>query len=461
MGALTSSLHPGAADGGDPVVAATAGVGAADPAPGTVMDLLRFAAVGSVDDGKSTLIGRLLYDTRLLFDDQLEAVAEASRRRGVGAVDLSFVTDGLRAEREQGITIDVAYRYAATPTRKFVIADCPGHVQYTRNMATGASTADLALVVVDVTSGLREQTRRHTCIAALLGVDQLLVCANKMDLAGWDRAAYDRVVDEMRALARRLGVTSCTIVPISALHGDNVVDRSAAAPWYEGPTVLEALESARAGRWASVHGAHHGTGARLPVQWVLRHPGGGRTYAGMVNGGALRPGDEVVVLPGGRRTTVSALETFDGPLDEAPVGMSVSVGLADDIDVSRGDLIAAADEPPAVATELVATVCWFGERTLRPGDRLRLKHTTRVTPARVRGVTARLDVNELDLHPAGELHDNEIGIVELVTATPLAVDPYRRDRITGSFVLVDEATNVTVAAGMVGRPELVDRTPPA
>jgi sulfate adenylyltransferase large subunit len=423
------------------------------------MDLLRFAAVGSVDDGKSTLIGRLLYDTRLLFDDQLEAVAEASRRRGVGAVDLSFVTDGLRAEREQGITIDVAYRYAATPTRKFVIADCPGHVQYTRNMATGASTADLALVVVDATVGLREQTRRHTCIAALLGVDQLLVCANKMDLTGWDQSAYEHVAEEMTTLAKRLGVTSCVVVPISALNGDYVVDRSGAAPWYEGPTVLEALEAAPAGRWASVHGDHRGTGARLPVQWVLRHPGGGRSYAGMVNGGPLHQGDEVTVLPGGRRTTVARIERFDGPLQFAPVGLSVSVHLADDVDVSRGDLIAAADEPPLVTTELEATVCWFGERPLRAGDRLRLKHTTRVTPCRVSAVSSVLEVNDLHLQPADELADNDIGVVHLVTATPLAVDSYRRDRITGSFVLVDEATNATVAAGMVGRPELVDGEP--
>jgi sulfate adenylyltransferase large subunit len=420
------------------------------------MDMLRFASVGSVDDGKSTLIGRLLFDTRQLFEDQLAAVTAASQRRGVGEVDLAFVTDGLRAEREQGITIDVAYRYAATPRRKFVIADCPGHVQYTRNMATGASTADLALVVVDATSGLKEQTRRHACIAALLGVDQFIVCANKMDLVDWDRAAYEQVDQEMAALSRRLGVTSTTVIPVSALNGDNVVERSDAAPWYSGPTVLEALESAPAGGWAAVHGSHRGTGARLPVQWVLRHPGGGRSYAGMVNGGPLRTGDEVVVLPEGLRTTVSSVETADGPLEVAPVGLSVSVHLADDLDVSRGDLIAAADEPPVVSSELEATVCWFGDRPLSGGDRLRIKHTTRVTPARVTAVRALLDVNKLHLEPAVELTNNDIGVVELVTATPLAVDPYRRDRITGSFVLVDEATNATVAAGMVGLPELVD-----
>jgi sulfate adenylyltransferase large subunit len=425
-------------------------------APTATMDLLRFAAVGSVDDGKSTLIGRLLFDTRQLFDDQIAAVEAASKKRGVGEVDLAFITDGLRAEREQGITIDVAYRYAATPRRKFVIADCPGHVQYTRNMATGASTADLALVVVDATSGLREQTRRHACIAALLGVDQFIVCANKMDLVDWDKDAYQRVADEIGELARRLGVVSTTVIPVSALHGDNVVERSDAASWYSGPTVLEALEAAPAGGWAAVHGSHAGNAARLPVQWVLRHPGGGRSYAGMVNGGTLRTGDAVVVLPEGRRTTVSRIETVDGPLDEAQVGLSVSVHLADDLDVSRGDLIASADEPPDVVTELEATVCWFGERSLHAGDRLRIKHTTRVTPARVTAVTARLDVNDLRLDPVDELRDNDIGVVTLTTATPLATDPYRRDRITGSFVLVDEATNATVAAGMVGRPQLAD-----
>jgi sulfate adenylyltransferase large subunit len=433
---------------------------AANGAPAAT-DLLRFAAIGSVDDGKSTLIGRLLFDTRQLFDDQLEAVALASRRRGIDDMDLSFVTDGLRAEREQGITIDVAYRYAATPHRKFVIADCPGHVQYTRNMATGCSTADLALVVVDATTGLREQTRRHTCIAALLGVDQLVVVANKMDLIDWDETTFRRISTDMHSLARRLGITSCTVIPISALRGDNVVRRSAEAPFYQGPTVLEALESAPAGGWASAHGAHRGTGSRLPIQWILRQPGGGRTYAGTVDGGPLHPGDEVLVLPQGHRTTIDRIDTYDGQLEEAAVGLSIAVHLTDDLDVSRGDLLAAADEPAEVTTELEATVCWFGERPLQAGDRLRVKHTTRVTPARVTEVSARLDVNELRLVPVERLVDNEIGVVRLHTATPLAVDPYRKNRITGSFVLVDEATNITVAAGMVGPPELADLPEPA
>ena len=416
-------------------------------------DLLRFAALGSVDDGKSTLIGRLLYDTRQLFDDQLAALEAASKRRGMGAVDLSFVTDGLRAEREQGITIDVAYRYFATPRRKFVIADCPGHVHYTRNMATGASSADLALLVVDVTGGVREQTRRHACIAALLGVEHFVVCANKMDLVGWDEGAWRALSDDVGALCRRLGVPRVEVVPLSALDGDNVVERSGAA-WVEGPTLLGALEEAPAGTWASGHATASGARARLPVQWVLRRPGGGRSYAGMVNGGVLRQGDEVVVLPAGWQTTVSAIETYDGPLDEAPAGISVSVDLADDLDVSRGDLLAVAWDPPQVRKDLVATLCWFSERPLRPGDRLRVKHTTRTTPCRVEAIRGRLDVNRLEIDPAEALLDNEIGTVELTTAVPLALDPYRRDRVTGSFVLIDEATDSTVAAGMVGEPAL-------
>jgi len=416
------------------------------------MDLLRFAAVGSVDDGKSTLIGRLLHDTKQLFDDQIEAVETASRRRGIDGLDLSFVTDGLRAEREQGITIDVAYRYAATPTRKFVIADCPGHVQYTRNMATGASTADLALVVVDAPKGLREQTRRHVCIAALLGVRHLVVAANKMDRADWHEATYQQVVADMDHLSHRLGIASCVVVPVSALHGDNVAEASAAAPWYSGPTILDALEAAPSGAWAGAHGDHRGTLARLPVQWVLRRPGGGRSYAGMVNGGSFRPGDPVIVLPGGQTSTITGVGTVDGPLDEAPVGLSVSVELADDLDVSRGDLLAGVDGAPEVVTTLTATVCWFAPDALRAGDHYRVKHTTRVTPARIVAVDQRLDVNDLTLHHADVLDENDIGTVTIEMASPLAVDPYRQNRITGSFVLIDPHTNATGAAGMVGIP---------
>lgn len=418
------------------------------------IDLLRFATIGSVDDGKSTLIGRLLYDTRQLFDDQVDAVAHASKRRGLGEIDLAFVTDGLRAEREQGITIDVAYRYAVTPHRKFVISDCPGHVQYTRNMATGTSNADLALVLIDATIGLREQTRRHTCIAALLGVDQIVVAVNKMDLINWDQQMFEKIESEMIQLSNRLGVLSCTLVPISALHGDNVVERSIDAKWYKGPTILEALESAPSGSWAMDHDNLTKPAARLPVQWVLRHPGGGRSYAGMVNGGPIRVGDEVSVLPGGQRTYISKIETSDASLDEALVGRSVSVHLSDDLDVSRGDLIAAASAPANVTNEFEATLCWFSENPLVSGQRFRIKHTTRVTPANILSVDSRLDVNALHLVNTQSLENNDIGVVRLHTATPLAVDPYHRDRVTGSFVLIDENTNATLAAGMVGRPSL-------
>jgi len=419
----------------------------AEPASGSA--LLRFATIGSVDDGKSTLIGRLLHDTKQLFDDQLEAVASASKRRGAPGVDLSFVTDGLRAEREQGITIDVAYRYASTPRRKLVIADCPGHVQYTRNMATGASTADLAVAVVDATAGLRQQTRRHTCIAALLGVCHLLVAVNKMDLAGWAESAFLSVTDEVDALARRLGLDSVVMVPVSALLGDNVAEPSAHMPWYSGPTLLGALEEARAGTWAH---DDRGAGARLPVQWVVRHPGGGRSYAGMVSGGTFRPGDAVAVLPGGQRSRLTSVETFDGPLDEARASLSVTVRLDDDLDVSRGDLIAPVDSPPEVVREFDATLCWFADVPAEAGRRFRLKHTTRITPAQVVAVHSRLDVETLELEPTSRLGPNDIGVVRLTVGTPLAVDAYQANRVTGSFLVIDEQTNATVAAGMVGVP---------
>jgi bifunctional enzyme CysN/CysC len=408
-------------------------------------DLLRLATIGSVDDGKSTLIGRLLVDTRQLFDDQLDAVVAASEKRGVGDLDLSFVTDGLRAEREQGITIDVAYRYAATPTRKFIIADCPGHVQYTRNMATGASTADLALVVLDVAHGLKEQTRRHLCIAALLGVRTLVVAVNKMDAVNWSESAFQGVVDEIETLAAQLSFGDVTIIPVSALLGDNVVDASLNTPWYQGPTVLSALEHSNAGAWAST-----GHGARLPIQWVLRQPGGGRTYAGMVNGDTLQVGDEVTLLPANIRTSITSIRAGGGDREGASAGLSIDVGLADETDAGRGDLLAS-DPVPVVTRELSATICWFGDKALTPGQRLRLKHTTKVTPARVSVIEGVVDIATLEVVPSSELTTNQIGLATIHTADPLAVDDYRDNRVTGSFVLIDEVTNATVAAGMVGR----------
>ena len=407
-------------------------------------DLLRLATIGSVDDGKSTLIGRLLVDTRQLFDDQFDAVVAASEKRGIGDLDLSFVTDGLRAEREQGITIDVAYRYATTPTRKFIIADCPGHVQYTRNMATGASTADLALVVLDVASGLKEQTRRHLCIAALLGVRSVIVAVNKMDTVGWSELAFHRVVDQLETLARELGFTSTTMIPLSALLGDNVAENSPNTPWFDGPSLLDALEASEAGSWETAQGA------RLPIQWVLRQPGGGRTYAGMVSGEAFHVGQSVTVLPANLETTIRAINFGGEPRLEAVVGLAADLNLADELDAGRGDLIATAPLP-MVTREIEATICWFGEIPLGvDGQRLRLKHTTRSTPVRVRAIKGVIDIESLAINEATHLTTNQIGLAELVTADPLVVDDYREDRVTGSFVLIDEVTNATVAAGMVG-----------
>jgi sulfate adenylyltransferase large subunit len=407
-------------------------------------DLLRLATVGSVDDGKSTLIGRILVDTRQLFDDQLDAVVAASERRGVGDLDLSFVTDGLRAEREQGITIDVAYRYASTPSRKFIIADCPGHVQYTKNMATGASTADLALVVLNVEHGLKEQSRRHLVIAALLGVRTIVVAVNKMDEVNWSESAYLGIVDELETLAHELRFEHVTCIPISALYGDNVVDVSANTPWYEGPTVLAALETSDAGSWTRTN-----HGARLPVQWVLRQPGGGRTYAGMLNGAPLRVGDTVTLLPANIETTIGALNLGGLPLDQATTGLSIDVDLTTETNAGRGDMIAT--EPlPTVTKEFSATICWFGESPLAVGQRLRLKHTTKVTPVRVASLAGVVDITNLSVSDTTSLATNEIGLATLQTADPLVVDDYGQNRVTGSFVLIDEVTNATVAAGMVG-----------
>jgi sulfate adenylyltransferase large subunit len=406
-------------------------------------DLLRFTTAGSVDDGKSTLIGRLLHDTKALFDDQLDALALTTARRGGEGLDLALVTDGLRAEREQGITIDVAHRYFSTPRRSFIIADAPGHARYTRNMVTAASTADVAVILADASAGLVEQTRRHAVITGLLGVGHVVLAVNKMDLVDWSEDAFDVVAEEFAVLADAVGITSVVPIPISALRGDNVADRSTEMGWYSGPTLLEHLEMVEVVPYGS-----SAVGARLPVQWVIRHDGS-RRYAGPVVAGVLHAGDEVVVLPAGERSRVVTIDSYDGPLETATPWSAVSVTLADDLDVGRGDLIAA--EPvPTVTNDLEATVCWFAERPLSPGDRLLVQHTTRVARAVVTEIVDRLDVVNLtrEKTPAS-LGLNDLGTIRLSTATGLAVDPYRDSRATGSLLLVDEVTNATVGAAMV------------
>jgi sulfate adenylyltransferase large subunit len=413
-------------------------------------ELLRLATAGSVDDGKSTLIGRLLHDSKAILEDQLEHVIRTSERRGDGYVNLALLTDGLRAEREQGITIDVAYRYFQTTRRKFVIADTPGHEQYTRNMVTGASTADLSIVLVDARKGVSEQTRRHAYIASLLRIPHLVVCVNKMDLVGYDEAVFEQIVEELTDWTARLDIGDVTFIPISALHGDNVVERSLEMGWYDGPPLLYHLEHVVIAPDRDM--AH----VRFPVQWVIRVGGSQsaedpdyRGYAGTVVGGVLHPGDEVVVLPAGHRTRVSAIDTFEGSLETAFPSMSVTVRVADELDISRGDMIVESDDPPVAARELEAMVCWMGQAPLRPGARLVVKHTTRVTRARVEALEHGVDVNTLEHRSADSLALNEIGRVRLRVGSPLIVDPYARNRTTGSFILIDEASNDTVAAGMV------------
>ncbi len=417
------------------------------PAPELAnIDLLRFATIGSVDDGKSTLIGRLLHDAKGLLQDQLDAVATSSANRGHDGLDLSLVTDGLRAEREQGITIDVAYRYFATPRRTFIVGDNPGHAQYTRNMATGASTAEVAVVLVDARNGLTTQTRRHVTVAALLGIHQFAICVNKMDLVDWSEDRFDEIVGEMLDVAAKVGIETVTPIPISALHGDNVVDRSNVAPWYMGPTLLEYLES------VDPHPAGDHTGARIPVQLVLREPAEGRPirrYAGMVHGGPLRPGESVTVLPSGRTSSIDEILLGEKPVEVALPGLSVTVSLTDDLDVIRGDVIAAGN-PPCAARELDATVCWFTDKPLVPGTRLMVKQGTRVERAIAREVISRLDVDALAHEESADaLEFNDIGIVRLATAGPLVVDHYDDDRVLGSFIVIDEATDQTIGAGMI------------
>jgi sulfate adenylyltransferase large subunit len=444
------------------------------------LDLLRFMTAGSVDDGKSTLIGRLLYDTKQVLEDQLEHVEAASERRGgEGSLDLALLTDGLRAEREQGITIDVAYRYFATPNRRFIIADCPGHRQYTRNMVTGASTADVAVILLDARKGVLEQSKRHAFISALLGIPKLVVAVNKMDLVGYSQERFEEVVAEFEGFApnlreggRRAGDQYEIIyMPISALNGDNVVERSQAMAWFDDPahppTLLELLEQVEV-----AYDHPYDRPARFPVQWVIRPTatvavnganattngatttvGDYRGYAGQLASGALKKGDEVAVLPSGRTTKIAAIDTFDGELEEAMAPMSLTLRLEDELDVSRGETICRPDQAPTVARELEADICWMAERPLRPGGRYVIKQTTRSATAVVDAITDHVDVDTLErAAPPAELALNDIGRVRLRTSAPLVFDAYASNRRTGSFILIDEASNETVGAGMIAAP---------
>jgi sulfate adenylyltransferase large subunit len=411
-------------------------------------ELLRLVTCGSVDDGKSTLIGRLLFDSKQIMADQLEHIEETSARRGDGYVNLALLTDGLRAEREQGITIDVAYRSFVTPRRRFQLADAPGHVQYTRNMVTGASTAEVAIVLLDARKGVIEQTRRHSYIASILGIPHVVVAVNKMDLVDFSQERFAEIEAELRDLADLLGVPDLRAIPISALRGDNVVDATDSMPWYDGPTLLEHLET------LEIAADRNLDERRFPVQWVIRpmkdefHDY--RGYAGQVASGVWRAGDEVVVLPSGRRSRVAAVETADGPLEQAVPPMSVTIRLEDDIDVGRGDLLADPESAPPVARELEARVCWMSERPLEPRSRLVLKQATRTVRAVADVLESVVDIETLtEIERPERLELNDIGRVAFRLAEPLAVDPYAQNHATGAFILIDESTNETVGAGMV------------
>jgi sulfate adenylyltransferase subunit 1 len=414
-------------------------------------ELLRFATAGSVDDGKSTLIGRLLFDSKSLFTDQLDAVERVSRDRGNDYTDLALLTDGLRAEREQGITIDVAYRYFATPRRKFIVADTPGHIQYTRNMVTGASTADVAVILLDARRGITEQSRRHAFISTLLGVPHVVVCVNKMDLVDFDEGVFERIRAEFSEFATRLRIRDMTFIPVSALLGDNVVTRSENTPWYEGATLLSHLERLH------VASDRNLVDVRFPVQYVLRPQSTEiidyRGYAGTVASGVLRPGDQVMALPSGLESTIATIATADGPVDEAFPPMAVTITLTDDIDIGRGDMLCRPHNLPAVVQDIDAQICWMDETaSLAVGRRYAIKHTTRWARAVVKGISYRIDVNTLHrIEDATELALNEIGRIQLRATQPLFVDAYQSNRETGAFILVDEGTNRTVGAGMIQR----------
>jgi sulfate adenylyltransferase subunit 1 len=410
--------------------------------------LLRFTTAGSVDDGKSTLIGRLLYDSKSIFEDQLEAVEASSAKKGFDYVDLSLLTDGLKSEREQGITIDVAYRYFATPKRKFIIADTPGHIQYTRNMVTGASTANLALILIDARKGLIEQTFRHSFIASLLKIPHIIVCVNKMDLVNYDQAVYDKIVEDYRAFSSKLEISDIQFVPISALLGDNVVNRSENMGWYQGATLLHLLESAH------IESDYNHIDSRFPVQYVVRPHSKEyhdfRGYAGRIAGGIFRPGDEVLVMPSGFTSKIKSIQLGEEKLEEAFAPMSVTMTLEDEIDISRGDIIAKPNNHPQAEQDIDMMLCWMNQRPINLNSKFFIKHTTKEVRGVLKEIQYKLDINSLHrIENAEQLTMNEIARVKIRTAQPLNIDSYRKNRITGSVILVDEGTNETVAAGMI------------
>jgi sulfate adenylyltransferase subunit 1 len=411
-------------------------------------ELLRFTTAGSVDDGKSTLIGRLLYDSKSIFEDQIEAIKQSSERKGLSHVDLSLLTDGLRSEREQGITIDVAYRYFATPKRKFIIADTPGHIQYTRNMVTGASTANLALILVDARKGIVEQTNRHSYIASLLQIPHIIVCVNKMDLVDYSEEVFNNIVEDYTEFASKLDVTDIRYIPISALNGDNVVNHSEHMKWYHGATLLHELETIHIGS------DYNHIDARFPVQTIIRPHSTEyhdyRGYAGRVAGGIFRPGDSVTVLPSGLTSKIKSIDTFDGPVEEAFAPMSVSMTLEDDIDISRGDMIVKENNQAEVSQDLDIMMCWFNAKKMQTGAKFYLRQSTTEVRGIVKEVLYKMDINHLQrMEEDKTIGMNDIARVRLRTTKPIAYDPYRKNRSTGSLILVDESTNETVAAGMI------------
>lgn len=412
------------------------------------MELLRFTTAGSVDDGKSTLIGRLLYDSKSIFEDQLEQVAKSSERKGLEHTDLALLTDGLKDEREQGITIDVAYRYFATPKRKFIIADTPGHIQYTRNMVTGASTANCALILIDARNGVVEQTQRHSIIASLLQIPHIIVCVNKMDLVDYDQEAFNKIKEDFEAFASKLDIKDVRFIPISALNGDNVVNRSENTKWYEGSTLLYTLENLH------ISSDYNHIDCRFPVQTVIRPKNDKyhdyRGYAGRIASGVFKPSDEITVLPSGFTSKIKSIDTFDGEVAEAFAPMSVSIQLTDDIDVGRGDMIVRSNNQPTPVQDLEVMLCWLNAKGPKPRSKYLLKHTTSDAKAMIKEIRYKLDINTL--HRDEEDKDikmNDICRVQIRTTKPLLADSYRKNRITGSLVLVDEGTNETVAAGML------------